>query len=262
MLRKISLVLVFTLIGLICLPPGNDAAPLKLDLKPAEILIGTLYNGTTVSVTGEIPTTSDAVILLTGERGAVSLKKKGKALGLLWMNMGKVVLHNIPDVYLIYSSKSISDLSRSPEGTQMDLGLGFQSLEKQVTITSDAGEPEDNSELFAEFQKLKRSEDLYVSFENGVQFQPGDETFKQFSADIAIPPRLKKGQYEMTLFVIQDGAVIEKASRVLVVKEVGFPAFISFMAWEHSAIYGILAAAIAICAGLLMGFIFSKKVKK
>ncbi|MFH2130957.1 MAG: TIGR02186 family protein [bacterium] len=171
-------------------------------------------------------------------------------------------MHNIPDVYLIYSSKSISDLSRNPQGAQLDLGLGFQSLEKQVTITSDAREPEDNSELFAEFLKLKKSEDLYGAFENGVLFQPGDESLKQFSAEIVIPPRLKKGQYEMTLFVIHEGAVIEKASQVLVVKEVGFPAFISFMAWEHSAIYGILAAAIAICAGLLMGFIFSKKVKK
>lgn len=249
-------------IALICQPLSQVASAVTLELQPEEILIGATYTGSSIVATGEIPVDSEVAVLLIGGYEDISLKKKGKALGLLWMNMGKVVIHNIPSVYLLYTAKSIEDLNGAEQGNANKLEIGFPALEKAVTITSEGNGTENTSELFAEFLKLKSSEDLYAFVPNGVSYQAVQDTVKSFSASVAVSPRLKQGQYDIRAYVIKDGAIVDQNSKILEVKEVGFPAFISRMAYEQSALYGVLAAAIAIAAGLFMGLIFSKNPRK
>jgi hypothetical protein len=50
--------------------------------------------------------------------------------------------------------------------------------------------------------------------------------------------------------------VAARTTTELQVKQVGLPAFISKLAFERGALYGLLATIIAIAAGLLMGVIF------
>jgi uncharacterized protein (TIGR02186 family) len=262
MFKNFVMIFTLALIGLICVPSRQDASAITLELKPDEVLINATYNGTNVIVTGEIPRESEAAVLLMGNYEDVSLKKKGKALGLLWMNMGNVIIHNIPNVYLLYTDKSISELSSRQPADQKELEIGFQSLQKGASITSDFKGPENTDLLFEEFLKLKKSEGLYAAVENAVSYQPIDEAVKSFAASLTISPRLKHGQYEVRVFAIKEGVIIDKNSKLLEVKEVGFPAFISKMAYEQSALYGILAAVIAIAAGLIMGLIFSRNPRK
>jgi hypothetical protein len=58
------------------------------------------------------------------------------------------------------------------------------------------------------------------------------------------------------IFVLNQGNIVARTTDHLKVDEVGFPALLSNLAFEHAGLYGILATLIAIAAGLLMGLLF------
>ncbi|NQU64980.1 MAG: TIGR02186 family protein [SAR324 cluster bacterium] len=261
MKKNILIGVLCMLIACICLPASSFASGVEFSLDPDLIKIEATYDGTTVVVKGIVPKNSEALILLSGKRTDVHLKRKGKALGLLWMNMGEVLFRNSPTVYLLYSAKSISDLSKNQQGEKTDLGYGFESLQRQIQIESKTGGARDKEMLFKEFLKLKNGEGLYAELQNSVHYVDNSDSSRSFEANIQISPRLRAGDYIVTTFAVNDGSVTESQSRTLKIKEVGFPALVSFLAYEHSALYGIISVLIAIAAGLLIGLIFNRKKK-
>jgi uncharacterized protein (TIGR02186 family) len=222
---------------------ANDTAPVKMKLEPNVILIGAFYNGDKVSVSGEIPGGAKALLKVSGQQVETALKKKGRALGVLWMNMGTVTFHQIPNVYLVYTG------GLNP-GSGNGLGIGFDHVKRQLKITPDS---EDKDALFDEFLKLKEDEGLYALKENAIRYGAETGLFKSFACTLSLPSRLPQGTYKVDLFAIKDGEIIGTDSQELKVKEIGLPTIISSLAFEHGTLYGVLATLVAIFAGLLMG---------
>ncbi len=54
---------------------------------------------------------------------------------------------------------------------------------------------------------------------------------------------------------------MEQKIEEIEVRMVGFPAFLATLAYEHAALYGIVAVVIAIATGFLMGFLFKGKTE-
>ena len=63
----------------------------------------------------------------------------------------------------------------------------------------------------------------------------------------------------MRLSVIQDGKLVEQQTETIKVNMVGFPAAMASLAFNHAALYGLIAVLIAIVVGFLMGFMFKDK---
>ena len=74
------------------------------------------------------------VVIVKGKQEELTLKKKGKALGLLWMNLGSVHFKNVPNLYILYSSKGIMELAASESKTWEQLGIGFESDASQAVV--------------------------------------------------------------------------------------------------------------------------------
>ena len=72
--------------------------------------MGAQYDGITLKVQGTVPAGSDVVLRFTGAPEELHLRKKGKVFGLLWMNIGKIHLKNVPRVCLIDSSRPFAEL--------------------------------------------------------------------------------------------------------------------------------------------------------
>jgi len=224
-----------------------QASVLKVShVSPDHIDIGAFYHGIKLKVTGFVPADSDIVIRFVGVRKDVHLKRKGKVLGLLWMNVDPVTFKMAPNACIVEAS--------SKYGLKM---LGLKSLESDIEIETEASV--DRERLFLEFLKLKKSEKLYSERVGSVRFEEVDETKKGFSVDLVVPARLTPGKYTLQIFAIRDGQVVDRAEQVIPVKLVGFPAFLASMAFNHGGWYGVLAVVIAIFAGLAMGFIFGGK---
>ena len=221
--------------------PAFAAAPVDMTIRPNLVAIGTGFNGTKLTVTGRVPQGSSAVIRLLGEPRDKAFKKKGKALGLLWMNLGEVEIKGVPDVFLV-GTDGASDVNWEHSD------LAFQSVK---------GDTEDW--IYDEFIKLME-EDGFYEVENGViQYTGEEEGMRSFRAELSIPSAMHQGVYRVEVLAVKDGHVADMAAEELHTKLTGLPAFLSKLAFDHSLLYGVAAVIIAILAGLFMSLIFKER---
>lgn len=238
------------LLMLVCLPALAAAAlPATLKVTPSVINIGASFNGINIKVDGTIPEDTDAVVRFKSGDQDVSLKEKGKAMGILWMNMATVTFHHCPDIFMVATPQSLPQESDQWKG----LNLGVSSLEKQIEITPAS---EDKTTLFNEFVKLKSKHGSYASGFGKVTYQAVSAGLKPFSADITIPSGLKTGSYTVEAFTVKDGAVMSKTETTVAVDQTGLPKFLSILAFGKPLLYGVVSVIIALAAGLLTGLIF------
>ncbi|WP_321492807.1 TIGR02186 family protein [uncultured Desulfobacter sp.] len=241
---------IFLLLMLLGLPVFASAdVPGTFTVTPSSIDIGASFNGINIKVQGTIPQDADAVVRFKSEARDVALKEKGKAMGILWMNKGKVTFHHCPDIFMVATPASLPQESDQWKG----LGLGISSLEDQIEIVP---APENKTFLFDEFVKLKSKHGAYSSGFGNVTYQAVSQGVKPFSADISVPSGLKPGSYQVEVFTVKNGAVESKAETSVTVEEVGFPKFLSSLAFGKPLLYGIVSVIIALAAGLLTGLIF------
>jgi uncharacterized protein (TIGR02186 family) len=237
-----------------CLVSTASAAgvPVKLHVEPNAIHIGATYNGIDIAVQGEVPDGTDVVIRLMAKGEHVRLKKKGKALGLLWMNMDTIELHDCPSIFMVAVPKSLSPSTEESRKKWENLELGFKALEKQVEITP---EQKDKSTVFKEFIKLKKKEGKYLTYYDSIKYSTSGGV-RKFSTTLAMPAGIVAGEYRVQAFAVKDGTVAGKADTTIRVTQVGLPAMLSNLAFNHSLLYGIMAVIIAIFAGLITGVLF------
>ncbi|MCJ7539485.1 MAG: TIGR02186 family protein [Desulfobacterales bacterium] len=233
--------------------PAGSTVPDKAKLDPNVITIGTFFNGTQLTVLGKVAAENEVVVIVSGKQEELTLKKKGKVLGLLWMNLGNVHFKKVPNLYLLYSSKGMMELAVSEPKTWKQLGIGFEYLKVQMEIEAP---PEERNDLAQEFFKLKQSQGLYASHPGEISFGKKTDTEKSFNAAVRISPQIPPGEYQVQVMEIHNGIIVDNSMDQLKVKEQGIPSAISSLAFNHSLFYGFLAVLIAVAAGLMMDFFF------
>ena len=237
-----------------------------LQVEPRNIDVGMFFRGATVRVEGSAPQGFRLALVLSGREGTVELKRKGKVLSLLWMNVGSVTFERVPSVFLI---------SADPEGPggaaptlpgPLRLGLGYAGLETQV-LPADADEI--TRDLFRQFIRLKEKERLYSSRPLRGADPSGDpagvlltglgrpDAPAQISAESPPPPRTPPGEYEFRLIGFREGTGQVLATEKIVVERVGFARLIASMAVSHGLLYGILSVVAALAAGYVSGVLFA-----
>lgn len=221
--------------------------------KPHRIAIGAFFNGTKLTVSGKVGVENDVVVIVSGRQEELILKKKGKALGLLWMNLGDVHFKKVPNLYILYSSKGRKDLNASESKNWEQLGFGLEYLKKKMEIDAPQAK---RGELADEFLKLKQTQGLYASHPGEIGFEHNNGKEKSFSVDVWIPPQIHTGDYQIRVLEIHDGHIVDNSKDQLKVIEEGIPMMLFSLAFNHSLLYGFLAVLIAVAAGLVMDFLF------
>ncbi|MCD6560950.1 MAG: TIGR02186 family protein [Deltaproteobacteria bacterium] len=254
-MKKSIFIIIYIIMMFICGQPEFvlATASLEVTVRPNQILMGALYNGANISVMGNVPADSEVLIRLTGHLEDYKLKKKGRAMGVLWMNLGIVEIQKVPSLFLLYPSKAVNDSLQAGRQSWQDLGLGFEAVLKQANIVLDS---EDKSALFEEFVKLEKKSGLYGTIKNTIHYKQGKGGMKSFSCTLALPSGLPQGVYKLDVFAIKDDAIAGYTSKEIEAKKVGMPAFITSFAFNHGTLYGVLAVLVAIIAGLVTGVIF------
>jgi uncharacterized protein (TIGR02186 family) len=231
--------------------PGVATAPLAVN--PAEVRADLFFNGALLHVRGTIPAGHEAAVDCSGAEGRLSLRRKGKVWGLLWMNTGEVVFDGVPSLYLLCTSVPLSRLA--PAEVLGRLRAGLDALESRAAYTGPAGE---GRTLFGEMVHLKTGEGLFAVAEGAARLKPGTGGTLDVAADLFLPARTPPGDYRVRLLSFQggDGSVV--AETTVVLRQTGFAAFTSRMAHERGLLYGIVSVVLAIAAGMLTGFVFGR----
>jgi uncharacterized protein (TIGR02186 family) len=240
---------ILLILGLICMAvwlSGAAAADIQMTVTPDQVLKGATYNGQQIQVTGTLPAEASVIIRVTGQVEHRKLKKKGRALGILWMNQGAVEIADVPSVFLFYPPEGW-------KGLKTAAGLGLDAVRDAARIES---EGEEDATLFDEFVKLKQKSGLYGTFPGLVEYGAQDGSEKTFQCTLSMPSALPTGTYQLEAVAVKDDAVVARTTLEMQAMETGMPAFISSLAFDHGTLYGVLAVLIAVIAGLLTGVLF------
>ena len=246
---KLTWLSIVLLAVLPCLSHADETG--SISATPTNIEMGAQYDGINLKVKGTVPAGSDVVLHLTGAVRDLHLRQKGKVFGLLWMNVGKVTLKNVPNVALIDTSRPFIELGSAAAPFRLE------SLRNVITIEQDA--KAEQIDIPHELFLLKKHEKLYSEKEKGVHLGPVEGSLSSFSAELAIPSALAPGEYQVEAIAIKDGAVVGKYATTVHAALIGFPKWLSKLAFEKSLLYGILATVIAVFAGLAIGLVFQSK---
>jgi uncharacterized protein (TIGR02186 family) len=235
----------------VCLMASLPAAAADLLVSLRHVDIGTFFDGARVSLEAEIPAGADAVVEVIGTTGHLALMRKGRRGG-LWMSVGEIQIDHTPNLYLVLTSSP-----RLPELAGAAMPWGFDALKSQITFSGslDASEKERFSK---EFIQLKESEGLFGIVPGGLKIKP-TAAGERVSGSFQLPAKVAPGDYQVRLSVIQDGKLVEQQTETIKVNMVGFPAAMASLAFNHAALYGLIAVLIAIVVGFVMGFMFKDK---
>lgn len=227
---------------------GAEAEPATLQVSPDVVEISSFYQGRNVVVTGTMPEGLGAVVEVTGPSTEEHLMRKGRR-GPLWMNVGAISVTGAPSIYLVLSSAP--DLLKNQGASSW----GFPSLIKNLRLSGDL-KPDEHIMFKQQFLELKESQKLYASIPGGLAVFPAEDGRQKITGNFWLPANIKPDTYKVCLTTVKDGQTVDRVCTDLAVQMVGFPAFLMTMAYEHAALYGLLAIVIAIVVGAIMGYLF------
>jgi uncharacterized protein (TIGR02186 family) len=223
----------------------------RLKIDPATVEATTFYDGANVRVNAEVPEGYEIAVVCRGKEAPVELKRKGRVLGVLWMNVGDVSFERIPTMYKVQTSASLDELAE--HNVLSELEIGYPAL---LTRSSPKGSGFDAGTIFDELVKLKKDEGLFSVEQGFLKLHSGSPGRKRVETVFRVPAKAPPGDYQVRVMGFKDGRGELLASGELKITQIGTAAFISSLARQHGLLYGILAAFIAVVVGLLTGVVF------
>ncbi len=111
--------------------------------------------------------------------------------------------------------------------------------------------------LMAEFVKYKEATGLYSESASDITVSTKDGK-AEYSIMTQWPYQAPPGDYKATVYAVRGGKVVEVSDAAITVEQVGSVKYLSNMAKNNGALYGVLSIAAAIAAGVGVGLIFGK----
>ena len=250
-MRRLAPTLILALLMVFGAAPSRAADAVSLSLAPAKVDIGIFYNGATMTVTGTAPADCDVVVRFQGPPEELHMKEKGKVFNLLWMNKATVTFDGAPKAYLVASAHPVRELETPGTG-----GLALDDLAARIDVT---GTDDERSVLVADLVALKGGEGLYAEHADAVAYGAAEDDARGYTATLPLPAKLAPGDYTVEAVALRGGAVVARSSRQTSVQLTGAPKILDDLAFDHGALYGVLATIIALLAGLAVGLVFQSK---
>ncbi len=253
MLRLIILFLAFAL--------PLKAEEIVADLSQSNIGISATFDGSNILIFGAIsrdapmPTDGDMQIILTvaGPKLPISVRRKDKKLGLIWVNSETVLIDEAPSFYSISTTAPINEIltDKADLTYRVSIPRAIESIGAKIAA---AGHSESTTEKFTEaLIRIRTNNNLYNIQEGAVKLVSNT----LFSASVDLPSNLTAGNYTARILLIRDQQVIDQFETTLDIHKVGMERWLYTLAHENALYYGIMSLFIAIVAGWMASAVFS-----
>ncbi|MFH1609249.1 MAG: TIGR02186 family protein [Candidatus Bipolaricaulota bacterium] len=237
--------------------PGDSLVDTDLVVEPSEVRAGMFFDGATVRISALVPEGLAITVSCVGAEEPVVLNRKGKVLGLIWMNVGEVEIDGAPNLYLLNATGLLGEMAMT--ASLEALGVGYGPLQRRALLKGGEGE---DALLFGEFLSLKESDGLYGVSEEAIETEPEGQGMVRVATDIRLPAKARPGEYRIQVHGFSPDAGYLLGTARVRITQVGVAASISTLATEHGLLYGILAVVVAIAVGLFTGVVFGLGSKK
>jgi uncharacterized protein (TIGR02186 family) len=224
------------------------AQDLIADISNHLISITSDFKGTELLVFGAIEGGGDVVVVVSGPRNNVVVRKKDRVFG-IWINAESAEFNNVPAFYAVAATDTLEALAAPEQLRLYEIGLAGLRVEAEADV-----DEAEKDEFLAALIELKQTNDLYPIAPQHIDVV-GDRLFR---VKIPFPADVPVGSYLVQSFLIRDGQVVGAQTSPLVVNKGGFGADLYEFAHDEGALYGILAVLGAVMAGLLGNLMFRR----
>jgi len=231
------------------LPSGVRAAPLVADLSEHLIKITTGFTGSRLLLFGATDGPGGVIVVVRGPRHPTIVRRKVRIAG-IWVHGADVRFDDVPTFYAIASSGPLESLLGPQDLAREQIGTAALEMKPRTELMDDASLAGFRTALV----RNRQHEGLFQT-EIGEVIFLGEQLFK---AKIDFPANVPTGAYEVQVWLIRDGQVVQSQKTPLFVGKVGLSAEIFDFAHEQSALYGLIAIAIALFAGWLASAVFRR----
>jgi uncharacterized protein (TIGR02186 family) len=235
------------------------AERLVISLSTHRVLINQNFTGVELTLFGTVEPDAAAVgrpgggytvvVTVIGPRESVVTWRKARVLG-IWANAQSRTFVNAPSYLAVLSNRPIDAIAGPEVLRRFQIGLAQFPLMEHAGAAAAA--PDDP--FRAAFVRLKREHGLYREQPNALTFL----TPNLFRAAIPLPANVPIGEYEVEVKLFVEGALLARDTTAFEIIKAGFEQFVAAAAHEHSILYGLATAMLALLTGWLGSVVFRR----
>ncbi|MFT5180476.1 MAG: hypothetical protein ACI8S3_000350 [Alphaproteobacteria bacterium] len=226
------------------LTTGTSA--LVADLSDDLIAITTGFTGTEVLLFGATEGVGDIIVVVRAPESQVVVRRKGRVGG-IWINGDSLVFEKVPGFYHVAASRPLVDLL--PDTVLKHEQIGAVNLSVNPLTSASQNEV---SVFAAALIRNKQRVGLFNPDLGEIKFLSN----RLFRTQVEFPSSVPIGEYTATIYLVIDGAIIDRTDTPLLVRKTGFEANVFEFANQHPSFYGVIAILIALAAGWFAGIVF------
>jgi uncharacterized protein (TIGR02186 family) len=240
--------------------PGAKES-VQADISARTVPVTTSFNGTKIVVFGAVDNSQqlspesgyyDVVIVVEGVPSRIIVRRKEDVAG-LWLNTSAVTFDNVPSYYAIASTRPLDEITTNDFRDVYAIGLQHLRLTPAFGQTQSLS-TQDIEDFRQAILRLKEKAGLYLQSPFAVTFN-GRSLFR---ANIVLPSNVTMGPFDAHVYLFHDQKLLSEYSVRLALQHEGFESYVHALAIERPALYGLVAVALAVGAGLFASTAFGK----
>lgn len=192
----------------------------------------------------------DVAVILEGPTSNLVTRRKERVLG-IWMNVDSQAFINVPESFLIASTRPPQDMTDL--GTMARLSLGVEQIRLR-SYEPDTADEADVLDFTQALRRLKEEGNLYEKFPAGVRFI----SQSLFRAQLRLPANVPLGRHTARAYLFRQGVLVAQTQSSLDIRKAGVEFQIYEAAQNRSLLYGMASVALAFLVGWLGRVMFRK----
>lgn len=221
---------------------------LEVDLSEDMIGISTGFTGANVLLFGATKGEGGVIVLVRSPDSSVVVRRKARIAG-IWVNSDELTFDDAPGFYHVASSEPLDDLLPKAILQANEIGVENIGFNPHDFLSAD-----EEQAFRSALVRNKQRAGLYSQQIGEIAFR-GDRLFR---TRLELPANVPTGQYDVSVFLVNEGVIVDWSTAQLSVDKVGLEAKLTEFAFEQAPLYGIIAILIALIAGWFAGFVFRK----
>lgn len=211
-----------------------------------------------LTITGPVPEGAQIILKIVSPAKEFKLNKSGKGLGFVWLPISHADVKKLSGMYALLSSGKISGMLSADQQQASGLTPDYQEIYNQAEVHYKEPPKGDTAaalkkEYIAGLIKILEQGGLYQVKEDAIRLSGN-----QFTARIMHPADAPLGEYQVACYAVKEGKAQLLTQEKFQVKQTGLAEWLTHQAGSNAVVYGIMAAIIAVLAGVFVGLIFKK----
>jgi uncharacterized protein (TIGR02186 family) len=231
-------------------PAGAQEAPLVVDLSNRNIEVSTGFTGADLLVFGATeaaigPGGDEILVVVRGPTRPVVVRRKVRALGIVWVNGPAARFAGVPGFYAIAGTRPAWQLL--PEGDRQNNGLGLDALPLNST---GARNPQFRAALLA----LEKESGVWL--EDAATVEIGAN--RLFHVRVPLPAAVPTGDYRVEVLLVRSRRIHARQEMEFRVDRVGIADRVATVAHAEPLVYGVVCVLLAAFAGWFGSVLFRR----